>query len=361
MARIDNLSNFLTDVAGAIRTKTGGTASILPVNYDTEILSIETGITPTGTLNITTNGTHDVTNYASANVNVSGIQVFNSQGFNNDSWELISQIAEAGVAHLYYNIGDIKYIGINPTTDTTGYNINITGATDFYDARFAGDLDDNVTSVVIVGFNHYQSGTNPTKNNGIVLMLPNFEKKLYFTGYFGWVGGDDLYSLRGYLNNTIYNCLPTELQQVIKQSTIPCKNNYSNTVTNGTWKLFLPSLAEMNIQEKDTVSNNELGYGPLGGLNKTVTRLPLPLPYFTNKCVRKGGALGFYQPNSSSTDKNENCQYIMTRSMYSTDWSQCAGIRYNVESGIEDNYTYGYTSGYGSDHAFYCSVILFCV
>lgn len=43
MARIDTLANFLTDVATAIKNKTGKTDAITPANFDTEIESIETG------------------------------------------------------------------------------------------------------------------------------------------------------------------------------------------------------------------------------------------------------------------------------------------------------------------------------
>ena len=43
MARVDNLENFLTDVAGAIKTKKGTTDKILAANFDIEIKSIETG------------------------------------------------------------------------------------------------------------------------------------------------------------------------------------------------------------------------------------------------------------------------------------------------------------------------------
>lgn len=43
MARTNNLSNFLTDVADAIRTKTGGSAPIAAENFDTEIESISGG------------------------------------------------------------------------------------------------------------------------------------------------------------------------------------------------------------------------------------------------------------------------------------------------------------------------------
>lgn len=44
MARIDNLTNFLSDVASAIREKKGTTGTILASNFDTEIASIESGV-----------------------------------------------------------------------------------------------------------------------------------------------------------------------------------------------------------------------------------------------------------------------------------------------------------------------------
>ena len=44
MARITNLADFLSDVADAIRLKTGNTAKIPATNFDTEIVNIQTGV-----------------------------------------------------------------------------------------------------------------------------------------------------------------------------------------------------------------------------------------------------------------------------------------------------------------------------
>lgn len=47
MARTNNLTNFLTDVANAIRTKKGTSASIAASNFDSEIAGIQTGVNVT--------------------------------------------------------------------------------------------------------------------------------------------------------------------------------------------------------------------------------------------------------------------------------------------------------------------------
>ena len=62
MARINSLTNFLTDVATAIKSKTGKNTSIPAANFDTEIMTIETGGTyQSKTVTISANGDQTIT------------------------------------------------------------------------------------------------------------------------------------------------------------------------------------------------------------------------------------------------------------------------------------------------------------
>lgn len=71
MTKVMVTEDYLGDIADAIRGKNGSSDAYTPGQMAAAIASIPTGgITPTGTVNIIQNGTHDVTQYASANVSV---------------------------------------------------------------------------------------------------------------------------------------------------------------------------------------------------------------------------------------------------------------------------------------------------
>lgn len=75
--RVSIDDSILNDIADSIREKTDTQDSFYPQDMASAIDSFA-GITPTGTINITSNGTTDVTNYESANVDVLPTDYFNS-------------------------------------------------------------------------------------------------------------------------------------------------------------------------------------------------------------------------------------------------------------------------------------------
>jgi hypothetical protein len=117
MARVNNLSNFLTDVANAIKTKKGSETAIPAANFDTEILALPSqGIYEQRVLNISANGTQTITP---------------SSGFDAiDELELTVAVPEKQLQSKTYNFTQNTTIQLLPDTgydgfDTVTLNINV--------------------------------------------------------------------------------------------------------------------------------------------------------------------------------------------------------------------------------------------
>lgn len=137
MARINNLTNFLTDVATAIKTKKGSETPIPAADFDTEITNLPSqGVYQTKTTTITQNGTTTITP---------------DTGY--DAIEQLDVIVNVPLQSKTYTFTQNATTTIVPDQGYAGFSqvgleINVPG-TDTSDANaIASDIEENKTAYV---------------------------------------------------------------------------------------------------------------------------------------------------------------------------------------------------------------------
>lgn len=145
MANVLVERSYLEDIADSIRGKLGVADTYKPSEMSDAIDSISGGgITPTGTININSNGSHDVTQYASAAVAVPNSYSASDEGKVVNNGALVAQTSDTVTEN-----GPVDTTLINSLT----VNVSGGGGTDNLAAFCNGTLsrldDDNITGFLV--------------------------------------------------------------------------------------------------------------------------------------------------------------------------------------------------------------------